>query len=368
MAVNGRLLGGGSKSLGNGLETHGWIEPLIDFMYRSVPLTKNQPRQTATMGKLFMNTGMLRGLSARAITALCLLAATPAYAQFPGGGGNPILDAYSLMNCSPGMPVADAIRVCTPLISNDNLGHRQTGYMGRADAYFRNKQYAEAAADYSELIATMPTAWVYYYNRGAAYANMGQLENALADMERAAEGDPSKTNWAQSRDRLRTQLSQQAAAIAPSTGATTQGQDDPPDGTAPDGSRPRNNGLAGITEAPEPPGVSLKRYRDARMSPDRAPDTNRANEATHCLKTYWTENFIEHGVVYNSCTRPVRIIWCTEGAGQECEAGVGSITTLEPNTGVSYGDKDHPGGRWAACTGRIIPIVQNGLWVSHSCE
>ncbi|KAG0046111.1 hypothetical protein BGZ83_008706 [Gryganskiella cystojenkinii] len=53
------------------------------------------------------------------------------------------------------------------------------------------KEYAEAIRLYGEAITLNPKNAVYYANRAAAYSQMGDHQNAIADSLKAAEVDPS---------------------------------------------------------------------------------------------------------------------------------------------------------------------------------
>ena len=49
----------------------------------------------------------------------------------------------------------------------------------------------QSNTDYSKAIEIDPKNSIFYYNRGFAYYNLGQWENAIADYSKAIEIDPN---------------------------------------------------------------------------------------------------------------------------------------------------------------------------------
>ncbi len=65
------------------------------------------------------------------------------------------------------------------------------GYLDQAWNYLQNKEYIEAVTDYTRYIDTYSDNAFAFYNRGFAYANLGDDDLAIADYKRAAELDPN---------------------------------------------------------------------------------------------------------------------------------------------------------------------------------
>ncbi len=63
----------------------------------------------------------------------------------------------------------------------------------RARLYFDQKKWKEAITDYDKAIALKPTG-EFYINRGAAYAMLGNMQNALSDMTEGIRLDPTFNN------------------------------------------------------------------------------------------------------------------------------------------------------------------------------
>ncbi|UII30745.1 tetratricopeptide repeat protein [Fulvivirga ulvae] len=62
------------------------------------------------------------------------------------------------------------------------------------DQYFRNGQYKEAVAAYTEYLTLEPTHIKSLYNRGRAYEELGQHDKALADFHKIIKEDPLNVN------------------------------------------------------------------------------------------------------------------------------------------------------------------------------
>lgn len=65
--------------------------------------------------------------------------------------------------------------------------------VNQADAYFERGQYELAAQTYSENLKSNPGDVKMIYNRGRAFQEMGNLEQAQADFEKAFEIEPNNT-------------------------------------------------------------------------------------------------------------------------------------------------------------------------------
>ena len=62
------------------------------------------------------------------------------------------------------------------------------------DQYFKNGQYKEAIAAYTEYLTLEPTHIKSLYNRGRAYEELGQHDKALADFHKIIKEDPLNIN------------------------------------------------------------------------------------------------------------------------------------------------------------------------------
>src|SRR5699024_8459024 len=62
------------------------------------------------------------------------------------------------------------------------------------DTYFARGEYEKAVQAYSEYIAITPSHVKSIYNRGRAYEELGQLDDARADYERVLKIDPKNQN------------------------------------------------------------------------------------------------------------------------------------------------------------------------------
>ncbi|GAA0190378.1 hypothetical protein GCM10009122_51900 [Fulvivirga kasyanovii] len=62
------------------------------------------------------------------------------------------------------------------------------------DQYFKQGQYKEAVAAYTEYLKLEPTHIKSLYNRGRAYEELGQHEKALADFHKIIKEDPLNVN------------------------------------------------------------------------------------------------------------------------------------------------------------------------------
>jgi len=67
-------------------------------------------------------------------------------------------------------------------------------YEGRGNAYAELGDLDKAVADYSKAISLAPSCGGPYYGRGVAYRQQGKLDEAIADFSKAI-GDRSKTKW-----------------------------------------------------------------------------------------------------------------------------------------------------------------------------
>jgi Flp pilus assembly protein TadD len=64
------------------------------------------------------------------------------------------------------------------------------GFVARALAYRRTKQYELALADLNEALRRDSDDWVALIDRATIYSDQGDTERALADIERALKIDP----------------------------------------------------------------------------------------------------------------------------------------------------------------------------------
>nr|WP_209332619.1 tetratricopeptide repeat protein [Lunatimonas salinarum] len=63
----------------------------------------------------------------------------------------------------------------------------------QGDMYFQNQQYEEAIRAYESFLETKPKNVKALYNRGRAYEEIGDLDQAEASFKRALESDKSNT-------------------------------------------------------------------------------------------------------------------------------------------------------------------------------
>src|SRR6185295_15676165 len=85
--------------------------------------------------------------------------------------------------CESGKDPAARAVACTELISSGKLKGRALGaaYVFRGKAQAQRNEVKAAILDFSEALKVDPTATDALYNRGAAYAILGQTNYALAD-------------------------------------------------------------------------------------------------------------------------------------------------------------------------------------------
>ncbi len=116
---------------------------------------------------------------------------------------------------------------------------------------------------------------------------------------------------------------------------------------------------AEITLTQEDVDAPLQRWRDAKRTEASSPPNNAKHDASNCLRADWQASNpaqFEYGRLYNACSYPIHVAYCT--VGLDCEANKGSIRTLEFGEATRYGERAHKGLRAAACSGRIYPIGQ----------
>ncbi len=92
-------------------------------------------------------------------------------------------------------------------------------FNNRGTAYGNLKQYEQAIADYDRAIAFDPDYMAAYYNRGTAYGNLKQYEQAIADFDRAIKLDPNDAIAYNNRGTAYRNLKQRERAIADYDGA-----------------------------------------------------------------------------------------------------------------------------------------------------
>lgn len=70
-------------------------------------------------------------------------------------------------------------------ISPDTIEALTTDYFDRGNAYLEQGQYDQAIADFTKAIALLPPDAAVYHNRGLAYSNKGLYDQAIADLTQA---------------------------------------------------------------------------------------------------------------------------------------------------------------------------------------
>ncbi|MDE2229823.1 MAG: tetratricopeptide repeat protein [Alphaproteobacteria bacterium] len=85
-----------------------------------------------------------------------------------------------------------AIRLDTRALTDRTLSpqDRATAYNARGSAYYRNKQYDRALADYSAAIKLSPQCGTCYNNRGMARNEKSDYDGAIADFTAALKYEP----------------------------------------------------------------------------------------------------------------------------------------------------------------------------------
>lgn len=91
-----------------------------------------------------------------------------------------------------GRDAALAIKGCTELLQQKPK-HARALYK-RAEAYQRLDRYKEAIEDYSAAIEIDDSNPNYFHDRGLAYDRLGDLDRALADLNRAMKLRPDETH------------------------------------------------------------------------------------------------------------------------------------------------------------------------------
>jgi len=66
-----------------------------------------------------------------------------------------------------------------------------SAYYNRGNSYYDLGEFAQAIADYTEVIRLNPAYVEAYYNRALAYYNLLQYEQSIADNTEAINIDPS---------------------------------------------------------------------------------------------------------------------------------------------------------------------------------
>jgi tetratricopeptide (TPR) repeat protein len=125
-----------------------------------------------------------------AVAGVCLLA-TPLAALAGGAavGTLTVLDNCQNQNLKPD----DQIEACTQLIHANLAEHKMLAafYAIRANAYFRKKDMDGALADYDKAIDLFPDFRQAFYDRGLVLEAQNKFPQALHDIRRAAQIDPT---------------------------------------------------------------------------------------------------------------------------------------------------------------------------------
>jgi tetratricopeptide (TPR) repeat protein len=125
--------------------------------------------------------------------------------------------------CTKAGQFPGAVDAASHLISLDpsNVG----GYSNRADAEMKTGQQANAIADYGKVISLKPDA-VAYYNRGVAYTEMKNWQNAKADFSSYLQAKPGDLAGYKGRAIAESNLKEYPAAVADDTAYLAQKPDD----------------------------------------------------------------------------------------------------------------------------------------------
>jgi len=84
-----------------------------------------------------------------------------------------------------------AIEECTKQINGEvKVKYIEYSYSNRGAAYANKKQYDEAISDYNKAIELNPGYATAYYNRAIAYANKKHYDEAVSDYNKAIELNP----------------------------------------------------------------------------------------------------------------------------------------------------------------------------------
>ena len=120
--------------------------------------------------------------AAVAFSAATILAALPAWAQ---------TREENVDLCTSDNPDVK-IAACTAMIQSgrESIVGLYVAYNQRGLAYDAKGLYGQAIADYTELIALLPTDRGGYVLRGGSYEKNGQRDQAIADYRAALKFDP----------------------------------------------------------------------------------------------------------------------------------------------------------------------------------
>lgn len=100
-------------------------------------------------------------------------------------------DRYS--DCNQSADPAGAIRGCTAIIERgkrESEKNRAIAYWSRGNTYYLKRQLDDAIADYNKAIQLNPEFALAYYGRCSAYKDKGEFVRAIADADRVIEINP----------------------------------------------------------------------------------------------------------------------------------------------------------------------------------
>jgi tetratricopeptide (TPR) repeat protein len=121
----------------------------------------------------------------------------------------------SCINDQQHLPLDTQIAACTAIIDSKEVTKqvKAAAFLSRGHAYYEQKDYDRAIADFDQAVQLDPKESMYVYMRGVAYDAKHDYERAIADMSRAIELKLNDADYYWGRARAYAEKQDYAAAI-----------------------------------------------------------------------------------------------------------------------------------------------------------